>query len=144
MVRRKITTADICAVTGYNRDQLHGLLKKIPLYADYLGSPRVAREFTRHDLLVLSVAVRLEMKYGLQRAAVAAVTDQIYAELRIPKATKHSPFLLISIAPPSATYITEKGIEREGTFVALEPVFKQIDNYLDGDPSHNAQPVLLG
>lgn len=143
MGRRKITIVDICAVTGYSRDQVHGLLKKIPLYAEYPGSPRVARNFTRHDLLVLSVAIRLEIKHGLQRSFVVAVVDKIHAELSIPRATKLSPLLHISIDPPSVTYLTEKGIEKEGTIVALEPVFKQIDDYLNGDSAeNNPQPTL--
>lgn len=137
MAKRKITTADICEVTGYNRDQLRGLLQKLPIYADHLGSPRVAREFTRHDLVVLSIAVRLQMKHGLQRSAVAAVVDQIHEELRGPRSANPSPLLIISFDPPSATYLTDRSIEKEGTVVALEPVFRQVDDYLDGGPIEN-------
>lgn len=133
MARRKITIVDIGEVTGYSRDQLHGLLKKLPLYADYAGSARVARTFTRHDVLVLSVAVRLEQTHGLRRAAIAAVIEQIHAELRVPRPTNPAPRLHISIDPPTATYLAEKQIEDEGTVVALGPLFRQVDDYLDGD-----------
>ena len=103
----------------------------------------MAREFTRHDLLVLSIAVRLEMKHGLQRFAVAAVVEQIHAELRVPRSANPSPLLLISLDPPSATYFADKCTEVEGTMVALEPVFKQVDDYLDGHSSWNIlQPSL--
>lgn len=143
MVRRKITIADICAVSGYNRDKLHGLLKSLPLYAEHHGSARVAREFTRHDVLVLSIAVCLETKYGLQRAAVAAVVDQIHAELLGPRPTRSSPLLRISVDPPSAEYFSESSVAKEGTIVALEPVFKKIDAYLDFDSvESNPQPSL--
>lgn len=143
MSRRKITIVDIGEVTGYSRDQLHGLLKKLPPYAEYAGSPRVAREFTRHDVLVLSVAVHLEQKHGLQRAAIAAVIEQVYAELRGPRPANPSPLLHISIDPPSAIYLAEKHIEDEGTVVALGPLFRQVDDYLDGDSIGNdSQPSL--
>lgn len=137
MRKRKITAADICEVTGYNRDQIRGLLQKLPLYAEQPGAPRVAREYTRHDLVVLSVVVRLETKQGLQRAAVAAVVEQIDRELRGPRPTNPSRMLRVSINPPSVTYLAEKYNDEEGTVVALEPVFKQVDDYLDGDVTEN-------
>lgn len=143
MARRKITAADICEVTGYTRDQLRGLLQKLPPYADRAGSPRIAREFSRHDLLVLSIAIRLEAKLGLQRAAIGAVVEQIYAELHKPRAMTPSPLLHISLDPPSITYLTNKQVEIEGTMIALEPVFKLVDDYLDGDIAENVlQPSL--
>lgn len=132
MARRKITIVDIGEVTGYSRDQLHGLLKKLPLYAEYAGSARVAREFTRHDVLVLSVAVRLEQTHGLRRAAIAAVIEQIHAVLRGPRPTNPAPRLHISIDPPAAIYLAEKHVEDEGTVVALGPLFRRADDYLDG------------
>lgn len=134
---RKITIVDLSAVTDYSRDQLHGLLKKLPMYAEPAGSPRVARTYSRHDTLVISVAVRLEQKHGLQRAAIAAVIEQIYAELRGPRPTNAAPMLHISIDPPSATYLAERHIEGEGTVVALGPVFQRVDEYLDGDSVGN-------
>lgn len=137
MRKRKITAADICEVTGYNRDQLRGLLQKLPLYLEHPRSPRVAREYTRHDLVVLSVVVRLETKHGLQRAAVAAVVEQIDRELRGPRPTNPSRMLLVSIDPPSVTHLAEKYTDEEGTVVALGPVYKQVDDYLDGDAAEN-------
>lgn len=133
MKQRKITIADVGEATGYNRDQLHGLLKKLPLYADYVGSMRVARTFTKHDVIVLCIAVRLEQKLGLRRAAVAAVIEHIHAELRIPRPSCLTPCLQISIDPPAVSYITEAQIEGEGTVVALGPLYQRVDEYLNGD-----------
>lgn len=133
----KITAAHVCKVTGYNRDQLRGLLQKLPPFAEGAASPRIAREFSRHDLLVLCVAVRLETKHGLKRTTVAAVIEQIQAELRGPRPANASPLLRISIDPPSATYLAEKYVEGEGTVVALGPVFQQVDDYFGGGPSEN-------
>ncbi len=134
MAKRKITVADIGEVTGYNRDQLRGLLQKLPLYADHSGYPRVAREFTRHDLVVLSVVVRLEQRHGLQRAAIAAVVEKLEAELRGLRPSNSPPFLRVLIDPPSVTYLTDKHGNEEGTVVALESVFQQVDDYLNGGP----------
>lgn len=133
MKRRKITIVDLGEVTGYSRDQLHGLLKKLPLYAEYAGTERVAREFTRHDVYVLSVAVHLEQTHGLRRAAIAAVIAHIHAELRGHRPTSPTPLLHITINPLSATYLIEKYVEDEGIVVALAPLFRQVDDYLNGD-----------
>jgi hypothetical protein len=143
MARRKITVADICEVTGYSRDQLHGLLKKLPLYAEPAGSPRVAREFTRHDVLVLSAAVRLEKNHGLQRSAIAAIIERIHAELLGPRPTNPAPFLLVSVDPPVATYLMEKERASEGTLVALGPLFRKLDDYLDGEPAGRCPQIPL-
>lgn len=143
MAKIKFTAADICHVTGYNRDQLRGLLQKLPPYADHPGAPRVAREFSRHDLLVLSVVVRLEMKHGLQRAAIASVVDQIHAALRGPRPLNSSALLIVSIDPPSVTYLATQCDAEEGTVVALAPVFQQVDGYLDSDSDDGSrQPSL--
>jgi hypothetical protein len=143
MARRKLTIADLSEITGYSRDQVRGLLDSLPPYVDHPSSPRIAREFTRHDLLVLSVVVRLETKHGLKRSAVASVVEQIQEALRGPRSGNLAPMLRISLFPPSVTSRVEKYIDEEGTVVALDPILQQVDSYLDGEVAEtNRQPSL--
>lgn len=143
MARRKLTIADVSEVTGYNRDQVRGLLDNLPPYANHPSAPRIAREFTKHDLLVLAVVVRLEAKHGLRRAAVANVVEQIQDALRGPRSRGSSSMLRISLEPPSAVRLDERGLDQEGTVVALDPIFQQLDDYLDGEAADgNIQPFL--
>lgn len=143
MARRKLTIADVSEVTGYNRDQIRGLLDNLPPFAFHPSAPRIAREFTRHDLLVLAVVVRLEVTHGLKRAAVAAVVESIQEALRGPRSREPFPMLRISLDPPSAVCLMERQIDEEGTVVALNPIFQQVDSYLDGESADsNLQPFL--
>lgn len=126
----KLTMSDICAVTNYSRHQVRALLESLPIYAVSDGSPRVAREFTKHDLLVLCVAAQLEQNYGLQRSAIAAVIREIYSELFGPRSANPAPLLHLTIVPPTATYLAERQDGRDGITIALQPIFEKVESHL--------------
>jgi hypothetical protein len=87
--------------------------------------------------------VRLETTHGLKRSAVASVVEPIQEALRGPRSREESPMLRISLEPPSAVCLVEGRLDGEGTVVALDPIFQQVDNYLDGESSaSNLQPSL--
>lgn len=149
--KRRNTVADLCAVTGYTRDQMHGLLRVLPMYARSRGAERVARLYDRQDLLTITAVVRLESKLGVSRTAIARIIDKIYVALGSPRPKNTRPFLRISINPPAVSYPAKSQFQGEGTVIALGPVFQDVDSYLLGerddrlhqDTSHPNQPLVV-
>ena len=81
MSSRSLTMADLMAISEYTRDQMRGLLDAIPAYASRNTQVRVAKQYTAHDLLVVRTCVQLESRYGLQRGAVAGLSDALRSAL---------------------------------------------------------------
>lgn len=130
---RRLTAADVCTVTGYSRDELHATLKVLWPYSEEVAAPRVAREFTARDLIVLSVTRVLERRFGVRRSALAAIGEALRAALSGPKEVSKKARLVVSIEPPSVEYVNMSITEREGLVVALGPIFEKVDGYLTFD-----------
>lgn len=142
---RRLTAADVCAVTGYSRDELHAILRSLWPYAEDKPSPRVAREFTPKDLLVLSVTQVLENQFGLRRTAVSALGPQLQAALAGPKDVSRNARLVITVQPPLVEYVDEESVDGQGVVVALGPLFERVDGHLnfDGQLSLQLGPGLV-
>ncbi|WP_074574338.1 hypothetical protein [Polaromonas sp. JS666] len=132
-VPRRLTATDVCTVTGYSRDELHAILKVLWPYNEEKGLPRVAREFTARDLVVLSVTQTLERRFGLKRTALGNIGQHLRNALSGPKEVSKKARLAISIDPPSVEYISTSITERDGVVVALGPIFEKVDGYLTFD-----------
>lgn len=130
---RRLTVSDVCEVTGYTRDELHATLKVLWPYNEAPAAPRVAREFTARDLVVLSVTQVLEQRFGLRRSALARIGEPLRTALSGPKEVSKKARLVISIEPPSVEYVNLSITEREGLVVALGPIFEKVDGYLTFD-----------
>lgn len=141
---RKLTAADVCLVTGYSRDELHALLRVLPPYRFEKPAPRVAREFTAKDLLVLSVTHILEDRYGVRRAALRDIGVPLQDALSGPRPQSEEPCLLININPPDVRLVGSM-VAKEGLIVPLSPIFQKIDTYLSYDPQLSLQfgPTLV-
>jgi len=135
---RRLTVADVCAVTGYSRDELHALLRILPPYNLERPAPRVAREFSAKDLLVLSVTQVLEDRYGIRRAAVGEIGLQLQEVLGGPRLQGEGQHLTVTINPPSVL-ITEPSEQKDGLILPLEPLYEKIDAYLSYDPQLSLQ-----
>lgn len=135
---RRLTATDVCAVTGYARDELHATLKVLWPYREEKPVPRVAREFTPHDLVVLSVTQSLEHRFGLRRAALSVLGELLRAALSGPKEASRKARLVISIQPPEVEYLDRFITEKEGLVIALGPIFEKVDDYL----SYGGQGIL--
>lgn len=132
MVRR-LTAADVCAVTGYSRDELHALLRVLAPYAQEKSAPRVAREFTATDLVVLSVTQMLESRFGLRRTAVAELGELLQRACSGPRPLAEDAGLAITVRPPEVQRC-DLGLAREGLLISLVPVYDRIDAYLSYEP----------
>jgi hypothetical protein len=135
---RRLTAADVCAVTGYTRDELHATLKVLQPYREEQPAPRVAREFTARDLVVLSVTHVLEHRLGMRRTALASLGVPLRSALTGPKTASKRARLVICVEPPSVEYVDLSITEKEGIVIALGPVFQRVDGYL----SYDSQPQL--
>lgn len=130
---RRLTAADVCAVTGYSRDQLHAILKCLWPYSEASSSPRVAREFMPKDLLILSVTQVLENEFCLRRGAVARLGPQLQMALSGPREINRSSVLVIAVQPPRVDYADEQLVDHHGVTVALGPLFEKVDAHLSFD-----------
>jgi hypothetical protein len=135
---RRLTVADICAVTGYTRDELHATLKVLPPYCEERPAPRIAREFNARDLIVLSVTRVLEHRLGMRRAALACLGVPLRSALSGPKTASKRARLVVCVEPPSAEYLDLSITEKEGIVIALGPIFQRVDGYL----SYDSEPQL--
>src|SRR5438105_3048636 len=121
---------DLCSVSDYSRHQMRGLLDELPMYANHGTQARVAAEYTAHDLLVIALCCRLESHYSLRRTAVVAVAQDLYRQLGGPRSVAPDAKLLLRFDPPSAVYLQHASHVDDGLVVALEPLFRRVDEYL--------------
>jgi len=126
---RKLTAADVCEVTGYNRDQLRGLIKELPKWSA-APAERMARVYTAHDLIVLCVVHTLETLMGMRRKAIALVFEQMQDALSGPKPIARNARLVLSFSPLSVEYFDSKTHVSEGVVVSLQPILDRVDQYL--------------
>lgn len=126
---RKLTAADVCGVTGYNRDQLRGVLKELPRWSA-APAERMARAFSAHDLIVLSVVHTLDVVIGIRRKTIALVFPKLQSVLSGPKRVAASARLVIAFAPLRVEYLDGKTVVSEGVVVSLQPIFDRVDRYL--------------
>lgn len=146
---RKITHFDLCDVTGYDRVRMQTIIKNVPPYCHQKGVARVAKEYYRLDLIVLSVVRALDEELGLRLQAIAAIGLQLREELAVPRGLNENAGLLIRISPPSVRYVDLKGEPGIGIVVPLKQIFDKIDRYgsfapLEGETGHlNLPPSII-
>jgi hypothetical protein len=129
MRARKLTAADVCEVTGYNRDQLRALLKELPAWSAAPGA-RMAREYSARDLIVLSVVHVLDSVIGIRRKSIALILPLLLQNLSGPKPIAADARLVIMFAPPLVKYLDGKAVASEGVVVALQSIIDRVDRYL--------------
>lgn len=133
MSARAITSADLSEVTGYTRHQLRGLLNELPDYQIKAERARVAREYTKHDLAVITVCCELEKLYGLRRDAVAALSQSLAQALLGPRIAGMDAYLAMTITPPDVQYLQVPVNVRQGLVIPLREIFARLDGYLLAD-----------
>jgi hypothetical protein len=129
MDARKLTAADVCNVTGYNRDQLRGLLQELPQWSA-APAERRARAYLASDLVVLGVVHVLDVLIGMRRKAIAAVFPQLRQCLSRPRSVASSAWLVITFNPVRIHYVDGKAAFSEGVVVFLQPIIERVDSYL--------------
>lgn len=144
MKKRKLTATDVCEVTGYNRDQLKGLLKKLPQFAKSEISLGVVREFTPQEMVVLRIIFILENRIGINRTNTASIAGHLSMALSGPKELDKNAHLFISFDPVSVQYGTKGLPKNDGVVLSLGSVFERVDRYLIPDVSFRQTGLSLG
>lgn len=144
MKTRKLTAADVREVTGYTRDQLRALLNELPVWSEEASSARVAREYTAHDLIVLSVIYLLDIRVGIRRKQIALMLSHLRRALSGPRNIDRNARLAISFDPRHVAYVGSGSDIQEGVVISLGPVFDRVDQYLGAAHTitASAQPRL--
>lgn len=131
---------DLCALTGYTRDQVRGLLDALPPRGERDGRPRAATSYSMQDLVFVALCCRLEQHYGMKRDKVAALSTHISAQLEEPRENGIER-LLVRFDRPSVELVSEvKGLA-DGLVVSMDPVFDQVNEYLL--PGGGARSALM-
>ena len=127
---RPITINDLCKLTGYSRDQMRGLLAKLPCFACRCAEARVARVYSNYDVMLVVLLCRLEMMYGLKRSVVSALSEPITAALTVPREVSKQACLILRVHDATCEYVDAAPLINDGLVVALGPIFLAIDSYL--------------
>jgi hypothetical protein len=134
MPSKALTSADLSELTGYTRHQLRALLAELPAYQTRAERPRVAREYTKHDLAVIAVCCELDTRYGLRRDAIAAVSPFLAQALLGPRTAGKDIHLIVSCVPPCVQYVEDVPVGvREGLVLPLRQLFARLDNYFTAE-----------
>ena len=131
-MQRKLTTIDLCNVSGYSRDQIQAVLRLLPPYCDVPSAERVARLFSPQDLIVISVAYQLEVKCAFRRRDFKKIGVELHAQLNGPRQVTSSPVLVVCVEPATVTYHAATSQDIEGIVIRLRPIFNTVDSYLTG------------
>jgi hypothetical protein len=129
MLSQTLTVTDVCRVTGYTRYQLRGLLGEV-LPEKASNGPRVAREFTPHELLVIATVSELETRIGIRRAHIAIISKQLSDVLSGPRLVNRDARLVISFAPPSVSYVSDSTPANDAVVLSLGRIFERVDRYI--------------
>jgi len=129
MLSRTLTIADVCRVTGRNRYELRGLLDGALAEKPSKGA-RVAREFTPHELLVITTMTDLENRLGIKRSYVVSLSKQFSQVLSGPRVVDRQARLVITFTPPSVSYVSSTLPAEDAVVLALGPIFERVDRYI--------------
>lgn len=122
---------DLANVADYTRFQMRGLLDEVfPLPAHRGKKSRSQRTFSPQDLIVITVACKLERNYGVKRSVLATVSEPLRQALTGPRKASRDARLMVTFTPPTVTYLALEATVTEGLVLPLGPLFAKIDEYL--------------
>lgn len=124
---RKLTTRDVCEVSGYSKEEFRALSDAIGLHKHQHVQPRVAREYTRHDLIVITVIRELETTFGMRRSAISEIYKPLRTALSGPKPINRKARVLVTVSPPTVTYLDAVADVSDGILFGLQTVFDRVD-----------------
>ena len=72
----------------------------------------------------------MEQRYGIKRAAIGAILDQLLETLQVPREVDPYACLVIITGVPSVSYAQLNETVSEGLVIPLAPIFDRLDKYL--------------
>jgi len=139
---RTLKMADACSVSGYTKDQMRALLRDLPPFTVDQGEGR-SRVFTRVELLAIAIISYMEQRYGIKRAAVGAILEQLLKTLQAPRKLDTLACLVIVTSEGSVTYSRLNNGVDEGLVIPLAPIFDRLDTYLGVRTQSNQLEINL-
>lgn len=130
---RPLTITDLCELSGYSRHQMHGLLKELPMYSKgkRSGTARVAKTYSMHDLVVVTLCCRLETRYGMKRQSITGFAEDIARILGGPDKVTRAGRLILKYEPLRVDYVEQLRTHvDDGLVIALEPIIASIEQHL--------------
>ncbi|MFK5950271.1 MAG: hypothetical protein QM500_16040 [Methylococcales bacterium] len=140
---RTLKMADACAVSGYTRDQMRALLRDLPQFTVNQGSGR-SRIFTRVELLAIVIISFMEQRYGIKRAAIGDILEQLLSTIQSPREVDPQACLIIIASEGSVLYTQLNETVDEGLVIPLAPIFDQLDTYLGAKTSQKQIEISFG
>jgi hypothetical protein len=143
MLSRILTITDVCRVTSRTRYELRGLLEGALAEKPTKG-PRVAREFTSHELLVIAILTELEDQLAIKRSQVVAISKRLSQALSGPREVNREARLVITFSPPSVSYVSSAVDVKDAVVLGLGRIFERVDRYIaDGVLPSNQPPLQV-
>ncbi len=110
---------------------MRGLLAELPIFSGRIGSARVAKTYSRHDLFLVTLFCRLETRFGLKRQIICTSASEIAAILGRPTEVTKAGRLILTFEPTRVAYVEQREIYVEdGLVIALAPIISLVDEYL--------------
>jgi len=141
MISRTLTITDLCQVTGYTRYQLRGLLDVV-LPEKRSKGPRVARQFSTQELLVIATMSDLETRLGIKRGHIALISRRLSQVLSGPRLVNRQARLVITFSPPSVLYMSAVAPANDAVVLSLGPIFERVDRHITEGPLPMTQAQL--
>lgn len=137
---RSLTITDLCEISGYSRHQMRGLLDELPVFNRRVGSARIAKTYSSHDLFLVALFCRLETRFGLKRQIICALATEIADVLGGSNKVTKAGRLILTYEPTRVTYVEQLQTNiDDGLVISLAPVISLVDDYLL--PASAAIPV---
>lgn len=108
---------------------MRALLRDLPSFTLDQGSGR-NRVFTRVELLTIAIISSLEQRYGIKRAAIRAILEQLLNTIQAPREADPLACLVVVTGEASVSYARLDEAVEEGLVIPLAPIFDQLDTYL--------------
>lgn len=110
---------------------MRGLLDELPMFNKRVGSARIAKTYTPHDLLLVGLFCRLETRFGLKRQAICGFAVDVARVLGGPNKASRAGRLILTYEPPQVVYVEQPGTHVEdGLVIALAPIIALVDEHL--------------
>lgn len=140
---RILKIADACAVSGYTRDQMRGLLRDLPPFTVDQGSGK-HRTFTRVELLAIVIVSTMEQRYGIKRSAIGGIIDPLLSAIQAPRSIDPLACLVIVTSEGTVTYTNLSENLEEGLLIPLGPIFDLLDTYLGAKTTEPQLEISFG
>jgi hypothetical protein len=127
---RPIIISDQYELAGYSRDQMRGLLAKLPRFTCKCAEARVARVFSNYDVMLVVLFCCLETMYGLKRGVVSALSEPITAALMVPREVSKQACLVLRAYDATCGYVDMAPLVNDGLVIVLCPISLAIESYL--------------